>query len=284
VLLDPVLQTPHGALYQADCIDVLRCLDDGTADAIFADPPFNLGKKYGTGISDNLPDDAYVEWCRTWLKECTRVLAWGGALWVYNLPKWNVELGHYLNQVGLSFRHWVAIDMKMVLPIPGRLYPSHYSLLYYTKGKPKTFERPRVPVPVCRHCGGDIKDYGGHRKALNPRGLNVTDVWGDIPPVRHASTKHRGANALSEKMLERVLMISTVEGDLVVDPFGGSGTTYAVAERLHRRWLGVEKGDTGPVVARLTGRPKVDGTMPGSGACGKGRGFVTAAVRGRMSP
>jgi site-specific DNA-methyltransferase (adenine-specific) len=142
----------------------------------------------------------------------------------------------------------------MLMPIPGRLYPSHYSLLYYTNGKPRVFDRPRVPVPTCRHCGGDIKDYGGHRNKLHPDGLNLTDVWVDIPPVRHRRTKRRGANELSEKLLERVITISTVEGDLVLDPFGGSGTTYAVAERMHRNWLGIELGDTEPIMARLENR------------------------------
>lgn len=261
----------HGTLYQGDCLDLLRSLDDDTVDAVFADPPFNLGKNYGRGISDSLKDEEYLSWCSQWVKECTRVLAPGGALWLYNLPRWNIEIGHMCNQLGMTFRHWVALDIKMLLPIPGRLYPSHYSLLYYTKGKPKTFVRPRVPIPVCRHCGGDIKDYGGHRNKLNPEGLNLSDVWTDIPPVRHASTKHRGANALSEKMLDRVLTISTNPGDLVLDPFGGSGTTYAVAERMHRRWIGIELGDCDPIVARLTGGEKVSGVMPNRGDSGKGK-------------
>ena len=266
----PALTTEHGTLYQDDCLDVLRSLDDGSVDLVFADPPFNLNKDYGNGFNDRLPDDIYLEWCRTWVKECVRLVAPGGAVWLYNLPKWNIEIGHVLNEAGLTFRHWIAIDIKMLLPIRGRLYPSHYSLLYYTRGKPNTFVRPRVPIPTCRHCGGDIKDYGGHRKALNPEGLNLSDVWTDIPPVRHAKTKHRGANALSEKMLERVLTISSSEGDLVLDPFGGSGTTFAVAERMHRRWIGVEIGDVAPIIARLSGGPKVDGIMPNMGDCGKG--------------
>lgn len=131
--------------------------------------------------------------------------------------------------------------------------------------------RPRVPIPVCRHCGGDIKDYGGHRKKLNPEGLNLTDVWTDIPPVRHRKTKKRGANQLSERMLERVLTISSDEGDLVFDPFGGSGTTYAVAEQMHRRWLGVELGDVEPIIARLEGR-NFDVQLPNKGDAGKGKG------------
>ena len=61
---------------------------------------------------------------------------------------------------------------------------SHYSLLYFSKGKPKTFRKIRTPIEVCRHCGGEIKDYGGHRHSMNPLGVNLKDVWTDIPPVR----------------------------------------------------------------------------------------------------
>jgi site-specific DNA-methyltransferase (adenine-specific) len=183
-----------------------------------------------------------------------RTLADGGAFFLFNIPKWNVELGHVLNAAGMEFRHWIAIDIKYSLPIPGRLYPSHYSLLYYTKGKPKTFQRPRVAIPVCRHCGGDIKDYGGHRNKLHPDGLNLTDVWLDIPPVRHASNKRRSANELSPKLLRRVLEIASAPGSLIFDGFGGSGTTYVVAEEMHRHWVGVELGDVNPIIARLEGK------------------------------
>src|SRR5439155_26704289 len=186
-------------------------------------------KDYGRGVDDSSAEAEYLSWCRRWMDECVRVLAPGGAFYLFNLPRWNVELGHLLNEAAMVFRHWIAIDIKYCLPIPGRLYPSHYSLLYYTKGKAKFFSRPRVPIPVCRHCGGDLKDYGGHRDKLNAAGLNLTDVWTDIPPVRHQSTKRRGANELSIKLLRRVLEISTKPGDLVLDPFGGGGTTYAAA-------------------------------------------------------
>lgn len=169
------------------------------------------------------------------------------------------------------FRHWVTVDIKYSLPIPGRLYPSHYSLLYYTKGKPKFFNRPRVPIPVCRHCGGDIKDYGGHRNKLHPDGLNLTDVWTDIPPVRHRKTKRRDANELSIKLLRRVLEIASKPGDLILDPFGGGGSTFAAAEEMHRHWLGVELGDCEPIIRRLRGEePAV--VSPGRGDAGKGMG------------
>lgn len=105
---------------------------------------------------------------------------------IYNIPKWNVILGNYLLEEGLDFRHWIAVNIKLSLPVPGRLYPSRYnSLLYYTKGKPKTYHKIRTPIERCRHCGGEIKDYCGHRKVMNLNGVNLTDVCDDIYPVRH---------------------------------------------------------------------------------------------------
>ena len=228
-----------GALFGEDCLAVLPFIKDNVADAVFADPPFNLGKQYGSRSTDDLSDAAYVAWCKEWIRESCRILKPGGSFFLYNLPKWNILLGTNLMEIGMTFRHWIAIEISACLPIPGRLHPSHYSLLYYTKGKPKTFRRIRTPIQVCRHCGGEVKDYGGHRGAMNPKGVNLKDVWTDVPPVRHWKFKsqERRANALSTKVLDRVIEMSTVPGDLVVDPFGGSGTTFAVCEKKHRHWL-----------------------------------------------
>ena len=95
----------------------------------------------------------------------------------------------YLNK-RMTLRSWIAIDMKLSFPIKGRLYPSHYGLLYYIKGdKPNTFNTQRMPIQTCRHCGGEIKDYGGYKKKMNPNGVNISDVWTDIYPVRHKKQK-----------------------------------------------------------------------------------------------
>ncbi|MDR1388212.1 MAG: site-specific DNA-methyltransferase [Propionibacteriaceae bacterium] len=263
-------QTPLGTLYQGDCLDLMATMADESVDLMFADPPFNLGKMYGAHYDDVKAEAEYVAWSREWIQEGVRLLSTGGAFFLYNIPRWNVLNGAFMSELGMMFRHWVAIDIKFGLPIPGRLYPSHYSMLYYTKGKPRSFTRPRVPVPTCRHCGGDIKDYGGHRSKLNPEGLNLTDVWTDIPPVRHRSTKNREANELSEKLLERVITIASEPGDRLFDPFGGSGTTYAVAERMHRHWTGVELGDVEPIINRLSGVQNLV-QLPGRGDAGKQR-------------
>ncbi len=249
----PAYQTSLGVLYKGDCLKFLPSVSDETIDTVFADPPFNLAKKYGMNVDDNRPNKEYVRWCKRWIDECVRVLKPGGAIFVYNLPKWNVVIGSHLTEVGLDFRHWIAINVKLSLPIPGRLYPSHYSLLYYTKGRPKTFRRIRTPIEICRHCGGEIKDYGGHRGAMNPNGVNLTDVWNDITPVRHwkFKSRKRSANQLSTKVLERVVQLSTREGGIVLDPFGGSGTTFDVCERLNRYWIGIEIESCDVIIERL---------------------------------
>jgi site-specific DNA-methyltransferase (adenine-specific) len=252
--IHPIFSTSLGALFDKDCMAVLPLIKDSVIDTVFADPPFNLGKEYGEQTNDSKPDEHYLAWCRTWLAECVRILKPGGSLFLYNLPKWNILLGAYLfEQLDMNFRHWIAIEISACLPIPGRLHPSHYSLLYYSKGKPKTFRRIRTPILVCRHCGGELKDYGGHRDAMNPNGVTLKDVWSDIPPVRHwkFKSKARKANALSTKILDRVVEMSTFSGDIVLDPFGGSGTTFAVCESKNRRWLGMEIDFAQEIIDRL---------------------------------
>lgn len=248
-----VFQTALGVLYEGDCTKLLPAVIDESIDTIFADPPFNLSKKYGKKVNDDRPDNEYVQWSKQWLDECIRALKPGGAFFIYNLPKWNIILGNHLVESGLDFRHWIAVNIKLSLPIPGRLYPSHYSLLYFTKGKPKIFQRIRTPIEHCRHCNGEIKDYGGHRGAMNPNGVNLTDVWNDITPVRHwkFKSRKRSANQLSTKILERVIRMTTDEGDIVLDPFGGSGTTYDVCERLNRHWIGMEIENCDLIIERL---------------------------------
>jgi len=252
----PFYQSAHGALFDGDCLHFLSVVKDEVIDTVFADPPFNLDKKYGAKSKDNLPEQKYVEWCKAWLDECIRVLRPGGSLYVYNLPRWNIVLGAYLMERGMTFRHDITVEVKSTLPIAGRLYPAHYSLLYFTKGKPKTFRKIRTPIEVCRHCGGEVKDYGGHRHAMNPLGVNLKDVWTDIPPVRHwkFKSKDRPANALSTKLLDRVVEMSTVEGDIVLDPFGGSGTTFAVCEKKNRYWIGSELDFAQQIKERLLDR------------------------------
>jgi len=247
-----VYKTKLGKLYQGDCLSLMKTLDDESIDLIFADPPFNLQKIYPSRINDKLKEEQYIQWCEDWLAECIRILRHGGSLFLWNLPKWNTYLSAYLNG-RLTFRHWISVDIKYSLPMPGRLYPSHYSLLYYCKGeKPKVFHPDRLPMQVCKKCHCEIKDYGGYKNKMNPSGINLSDVWYDISPVRHSKFKQRGANELSIQLMDRIIEMASDKDDLVFDPFGGSGTTYAIAEIKKRRWLGVELGPTDEIIERFS--------------------------------
>jgi site-specific DNA-methyltransferase (adenine-specific) len=251
-VIPPVYTTELGKLYRADCMAVMRQMESDSVDMVFADPPFNLKKLYPSGIDDDLREEQYVRWCEEWMEECIRILAPGGSFFLWNLPRWNATFSSFLNR-RLTFRHWIAVDIKYSLPVQGRLYPSHYSLLYYCKGsKPKTFHPDRLPMQVCPECAADLRDYGGYKDKMNPSGINLTDVWYDIPPVRHSKYKKRnGANELSVRLLDRVIEMASDPGDLVFDPFGGSGTTFAVSELKKRRWCGTEIGPVDGIVQRL---------------------------------
>lgn len=247
-----VFESKLGRLNQGDCLSLLKALPDKHVDVVFADPPFNLNKLYPSQVDDDLKHHKYIEWCEDWIYECVRILKEGGSFFLWNLPKWNTYFSGYINKL-LTFRHWIAVDIKYSLPIQGRLYPSHYALLYYCKGqKPFVFKPDRLPMQICPHCYMDLVDYGGYKDKMNPLGVNLSDVWRDVPPVRHAKYKKReGANELSIKLLDRIIELSSNEGDVIFDPFGGSGTTYAVAELKNRKWIGIELGPCDGIIERL---------------------------------
>lgn len=236
----PILETPLGRLYEDDCLTAMRSIVSETVDLAFADPPFNLNKTYSSKMDDNISAEEYLAWCKSWLNEMIRVLRPGGSLFLWNLPKWNLPLGSFVGE-RLTFRNWITVDIKYSLPIAQRLYPANYSLLYFVKGaRPAIFHPDRIPTPCCRHCGGELRDYGGYKSKMNPRGVTLSDVWTDIPPVRHAKYKKRGANALALKLMDRIVSMASDPGSLVLDPFGGSGTTYVACELTGRRWVGCE--------------------------------------------
>ncbi len=226
-----------GVIYAADVLEFLGKQRPETADIVFLDPPFNLGKHYSTDLPrlDRRSGKEYGKWLSKVLAAAVRVLAPGGALFLYHLPEWAMRASAELDR-NLSFRHWIAISMKNGFARGDKLYPAHYALLYFTKGTPQAFHRPRLAPQVCRHCDGLVKDYGGYTKIIEGKGVNLSDIWDDLSPVRHAANKYRKANELPRAIPDRVMKIAGFEDGMFCDPFAGAGGTLLSATEAGMRF------------------------------------------------
>jgi site-specific DNA-methyltransferase (adenine-specific) len=238
---EAVSQWEEGVLICCDAIDFLKSVRSEIADVIFLDPPFNLGKRYGSSgkEADLLAEADYTDFMHEVLTHSIRVVKPGGALFLYHIPYWALKLGGSIQQEML-FRHWIAVSMKNSFARGDFLYPAHYALLYFTKGSPNVFNRPKIPAPTCRHCGKHLKDYGGYKQFVED-GINLSDVWDDLSPVRHSHKKNRPANELPLELLRRVVQISGKKGGLLIDPFVGSGTSVIAAAEVDMRFLACDR-------------------------------------------
>jgi site-specific DNA-methyltransferase (adenine-specific) len=243
-----------------DALQFLELLKPNIADIVFIDPPFNLGKIYGSRgrHADRLADDAYLEFMRAVLQRASRILKPGGALYLYHLPRWALVLANDLLAQDLTFRHWIAVTMKNGFVRGMRLYPAHYALLYFTKGEPAYFSRPKLQPKQCRHCQKLLKDYGGYARFIKD-GLNLSDVWDDLSPVRHKKHKTRLSNELPPELTRRVVAISGPSSGVLVDPFAGTGSSGTAARESGLSFLlcDAEPAFCDLMRARLDGIPTI---------------------------
>ena len=245
-------------IVHGDCIEVMQHIPSDSVDVTFADPPFNLKKKYRT-YKDEKDTDDYLSWCKQWIDEMVRITKPSGSIFVHNIPKWLLYYAGFLNEIA-DFRHWIAWDAP-TSPMGKTLQPSHYGILFYAKNQQENkFYEIRYPHKRCRKCGYLVKDYGGKKKILHPFGPLVSDVWSDIHRIRH--NKHRDPHPcqLPVHLLERLILMSTDEGDVVLDPFIGTGTTAIAAARLGRKVIGI---DLDPQYVEITQR-KLAQELPNS--------------------
>lgn len=225
-------------IIHGDCLEVMQGIPDDSVDVTFADPPFNLKKKYN-GYKDNKEFTTYVQWCKQWIYEMVRITKPTGSIFVHNIPKWLTYYAHFLNE-SAYFKHWITWDAPTA-PMGKSLQPSHYGILYYVKDlKKNKFYEVRYPHKRCRKCGYLLKDYGGKKNGLNPFGPLVSDVWTDIHRIKHNKYRDEHPCQLPMHLLERIILMSTDENDIVLDPFVGTGTTVIAAKRLGRRFIGID--------------------------------------------
>ncbi len=225
-------------IIQGDCIDLLKTLPDDSVDCTFADPPFNLKKKYKS-YKDRLKIQEYIDWCEIWITEMVRVTKPTGAIFLHNIPKWLTFYANILNKQA-DFKHWISWDAATA-PMGKTLQPAHYGILFYAKDiKKLKFYEVRYPHKRARKSNLLAKDYGGKKHMLHPFGPLVSDVWTDIFRLKH--NKYRDAHPcqLPIHLLERIILMATDENDVVLDPFNGTGTTAIAAKRLGRKYIGFE--------------------------------------------
>jgi site-specific DNA-methyltransferase (adenine-specific) len=239
---------PVDKIIVGDCLKALQKISDNSVDACFADPPFNLRKRYGK-YDDRKEQNEYLDWCQKWIHELVRVTKPTGSIFVHNLPKWLTHYAAILDRLA-HFRHWVAWD-AMSAPLGKTLMPAHYGILFYTKSaKGFKFHEIRAPHKRCRLCDGFLKDYGGKVDQRHAFGQLVSDVWTDIHRIRHSKRRDEHPCQLPIHLLERVILMSTDPGDVVLDPFLGTGTTAIAARQLGRHFIGIEMDRTYARIAR----------------------------------
>lgn len=227
---------PVDDVVEGDVVDVMSSWvsnQETKFDLIFADPPYNLEKNYGKH-SDDWFDREYLDWCDKWLSLCADLLSPKGTLYVLNLPKWSFFHATLLNKK-LWFQRWIAWD---ALSDPrGKVMPAHYGLLLYTKHQSNFTFNNVPPVPAMDQC---LRPKCIAKRPLDVPREPLSDIWCDIHRIKHKRDRDEHPCQLPIKLLERVITISSKPGDLVLDPFMGTGTTGIAAKKLGRHFVGID--------------------------------------------
>jgi len=272
-------------VHNQDCIVAMRRMESESIDLVFADPPFNIGYQYDV-YDDCRDDDEFVSWCRDWMTEVVRVLKPAGTFWLAIGDEYAAELKVLMQrELHLVCRSWVVWYYTFGVNCKYKFSRSHAHLFHMVKDPLKfTFNVDAVRVPSARQLV-----YGDHR--ANPQGRLPDDTWilrpQDLPdgfqPLedtwyfpRVAGTFKERAGfhgcQMPEQLLGRIIRACSHEGEIVLDPFAGSGTTLAAAKKLGRRYLGFELSAE---YTRLI-KQRLRGTVPGHTLDGAPEPLVSA--------
>jgi site-specific DNA-methyltransferase (adenine-specific) len=244
---------PADELLEGDCLANLAALPAGSVHLAFADPPFNIGYDYDT-YDDRRSADDYLAWSRRWMAEVVRVLRPDGTFWLAIGDEYAAELKvTATRELGLTCRSWVVWYYTFGVNCRQKFSRSHAHLFHFVRDPAAfTFNTDAIRVPSARELV-----YGDRR--ADPAGRLPDDTWilrpqdlpegfaadGDtwyFPRVCGTFKERSGWHGcqMPEQLLGRIVRASSMPGDLVLDPFAGSGTTLAVARKLGRRYLGCE--------------------------------------------
>lgn len=232
-------------VYLGDCFELIKQVDDGSIDLIVCDGPFGVTKNEWDRIKN------IQEYNLNLIKLFSRVLKIGGALYLFGKPDC-IDF--------IDYRPYLTLNSKIVWYQPSRLaqgktnYTNNYDIIaYFTKGKTRAFNLEHIRVPQLVELEHRLRvervpsvvNGKFHKTKFNGNGKNPGDVWGDIKQLTYKSKELISRNLLNTiqkpiKLIERIIKASSKEGDTVLDPFAGVGTTFVVCKELQRNFIGFE--------------------------------------------
>jgi len=245
---------PNGEIWIGDAIAWLRSLPSESVNLVFADPPYNLKKADWDNFKSQ---EDYVNWSLQWIEQAARVLKPTGTLYICGFS----EILADLKLPALRFFRgcrWVVWHYQNKANLGNDWGRSHESILHFRKSRKFTFNTDYVRIPYGKHTmkypdhpQAETSQYGkngnnrngdnkNHLWRPHPKGAKPRDVL-EIPTTcngMHEKTPH--PTQKPEELLRKIVLASSNPGDLVIDPFLGSGTTAVVAEQLKRKWKGCD--------------------------------------------
>lgn len=234
-------------IYQGDCIDLFKSLDDNSVDMVLADPPYGIKKDFGNGDNWSLnKHEEWFNWMKLWLNESKRVLKPNGSLFVYGIHHNIGYLQTYLYEIGLMYGRLFIWHYENNFSTYKRSPAAQYEpLLWFTKGKEYTYHTIREPYKSTERLKNKITK-NGKVWIPNPEGKHGGDVW-DIPTLAGKRFEIEKVNHPTQKPLaicDRIIKHFSNQGDLILIPFAGSGSECVSSKANKRNYIGFELNKT----------------------------------------
>jgi site-specific DNA-methyltransferase (adenine-specific) len=228
--------TKRHSILVGNCLKRLDEIKDESCKLVFADPPYNMGKKFGNNHDSWESSEKYKEWSISWIEKCISKLTPDGSIMIMGHPRFSAYLVPTLDNK-LSYANQIIYYYTDGMPEKKNFERRYEMILYYRKNPNKfTFNVDEVRSPLVRY-----------EKTSNPKGKNPNDVW-QINRVRWNSYERvslengKIAHAAQKpvRLIRRILLAVTNKDDLILDPFLGTGTTSVAAKELKRKSIGIE--------------------------------------------
>jgi site-specific DNA-methyltransferase (adenine-specific) len=240
-------QHANGLLYEGDSISWLGLLEEQSVDLIFADPPYNLNKEEWDNFENQ---EHYIQWSLQWIEQAARVLKPTGSMYICGFSEILADIKHPASKFFKSCR-WLVWHYKNKANLGNYWGRSHESIIHLRKSAKAQLNVDLIRIPYGAHTlkypshpQAESSQYGKGKKRENwrpnPLGAKPKDVF-DIPTTCNGmeeKTPHPAQKP--EELVRKFALASSQAGDVVLDPFSGSGTTLVVAEQLGRKWLGCD--------------------------------------------